>query len=297
LFKPSTGFEDQTGHQPRKHSQIGKAAKIAVFSTLCDFTDDLAGRPSESLPWDDNILELTEAEGENRTGTHDKRSSVMVLIPVPVFWQHYTATAHGSGVKMVPCENCSTEYVYILQREVSGTSSGLFPLGGQGTADRAKAAADDTLKDILENDFDPVPCPVCGHYQRYMFPKMVESKGLGLLIIRLILLASGCFVALGSVRYTIAYVQNPNEESPTPLVVAWSIALLLGLISLGLSLRESYRFRNFDPNRQDQQTRIALGRNRAITWAEFEKVRMDQMQQPNQVVQNNGVFSKEKPCH
>jgi hypothetical protein len=33
------------------------------------------------------------------------------MIPIPIFAKHYTATMRGSVLKVVPCENCSTEYV------------------------------------------------------------------------------------------------------------------------------------------------------------------------------------------
>ena len=36
------------------------------------------------------------------------------------------------------------------------------------------------------------------------------------------------------------------------------------------------RIRDFDPNAEDQQTRIAVGRSRALTRAEFEKARREQ---------------------
>ena len=31
------------------------------------------------------------------------------MLPIPVFWTHYTATMSGQALKLVPCENCSTE--------------------------------------------------------------------------------------------------------------------------------------------------------------------------------------------
>jgi hypothetical protein len=59
------------------------------------------------------------------------------------------------------------------------------------------------------------------------------------------------------------------------MVAAWSASLLLCLIGLGLSAVNKYRVRRFDPNLEDQQARIAIGRSRAITRAEFEKARQE----------------------
>src|SRR5207248_7427585 len=97
------------------------------------------------------------------------------MIPVPVFWMQYTATAQGRRLKFVPCENCSTEYVYVLERQAVGTGTSVYMLNSEGAASHAVAAAGDTLDSILENDFDPVPCPCCGHYQRHMFPKLLGN--------------------------------------------------------------------------------------------------------------------------
>src|SRR5262249_57077709 len=111
-------------------------------------------------------------------GSHDVSRGSSLMIPVVVFWTKYTATLHGQTLKLVPCENCSTEYVYVLEREGSGYGTSLYMLNDEGALGHAKSAAEDTLQSYLENDFDPVPCPTCGHYQRYMFPKMLETKSL-----------------------------------------------------------------------------------------------------------------------
>jgi hypothetical protein len=79
------------------------------------------------------------------------------MVPIPVFWTKYTATMQGRALKVVPCENCSTEYVYILEREASGVGTSVYMLNNKGAAGHAQSAASDTLKEILENDFDPVP--------------------------------------------------------------------------------------------------------------------------------------------
>src|SRR5262245_47586315 len=90
-----------------------------------------------------------------------------LMIPFPVFWAQYTAKVHGWCLKNVPCENCSTEYVYMIDREATGAGTSMYMLNNEGAAGHATSAASETLASVLENDFDPVPCPACGHYQRY----------------------------------------------------------------------------------------------------------------------------------
>jgi len=197
------------------------------------------------------------------------------MVPIPVFWTKYTATVRARNLKVVPCENCSTEYLYILEREGSGIGTSVYALNDAGAADHAKAAADDTLQSVLENDFDPVPCPVCGHYQRYMFPKLMETKGMGVLAVKVMLIVGGCLAALGALGCTLGYFQQPSDQSFRSMAISWSILLALGLMGLGLSLLTKYQIHRFNPNLRDQQERIAIGRSRAVTRAEFEKAQQE----------------------
>jgi hypothetical protein len=194
------------------------------------------------------------------------------MIPIPVFWTEYTATMQGRTLKVVPCENCSTEYVYILEREASGVGTSVYMLNSEGAAAHAQSAAGDTLKEFLDNDFDPVPCPVCGHYQRYMFPKLRETKGMGIVVITIALLLIGAIAAVGSLKCSLGYLQHPSEADFRSMITAWSVLLVVCFIGLVLSILNKRKIRRFDPNVADQQARIAIGRSRAVTRAEFEKM-------------------------
>lgn len=197
------------------------------------------------------------------------------MVPIPVFWTEHTATRKGRAVKVVPCENCSTEYVYILEREASGVGTSVYALNDEGAASHAQSAAGDTLKEVLKNDFDPVPCPVCGHYQRYMFPKLRETKGMGVVVLTIALLMVGAIAALGTVKCTLDYLQERGEADFRNMITAGSVLLVVCLVGLGLSILNNRQIRRFDPNVSDQQARIAIGRSRAITRAEFEKMQQE----------------------
>jgi hypothetical protein len=192
------------------------------------------------------------------------------MIPVVVFWTEYTATKKGSILKTVPCENCSTEYLYVLKREGVGAGTSVYGMNA-GAASDATSAADETLKSLLENDFDPVPCPVCGHYQRYMFPKLMRTNGLWLPAITLVLLLIGCLEGINALFSSGAYLLDRTEPAMGKMLTAWGILLVVGLIGLGVWRFKQWKIRSFDPNRGDQQERIARGRSRAITRAEFDK--------------------------
>jgi hypothetical protein len=144
------------------------------------------------------------------------------MVPIPVFWTEYTATMHGRVLKLVPCENCATEYVYVLEREGSGVGTSVYLLNDEGAQGHAASAAGDTLQSYLENGFDPVPCPACGHYQRYMFPKLLETKSLWGPAIMLVVLLLGCLDAVSALYWSVAYLQHPNDHALGRMVLTWS---------------------------------------------------------------------------
>src|SRR3954467_7751703 len=82
-----------------------------------------------------------------------------LVIPIVIIWTEYTATVNGRVLKLVPCENCATEYVYVLERESSGTAICLYSVLGEDWENRLVSGAEEPLRQYLANDFDPVPCP------------------------------------------------------------------------------------------------------------------------------------------
>ncbi len=65
------------------------------------------------------------------------------MIPVVVFWTKYTATLNGQFLKLVPCENCATEYVYVLEREGTGVGTSVYALNDDGARDHAVLTSDE----------------------------------------------------------------------------------------------------------------------------------------------------------
>jgi len=105
-----------------------------------------------------------------------------------------------------------------------------------------------------------------------MFPKLMETKGMGGVIIKLLLIMIGSVAALIGADYTLSYFQRSNERDFKNMIVAWSVVALMCLIGLGLSIVHKARIRRFDPNLlSDQASRIAIGQSRAVSRAEFER--------------------------
>jgi hypothetical protein len=193
------------------------------------------------------------------------------VIPVVVFWTNYTATVRGRVLKLVQCENCPTEYVYVLDREGVGVGTSVYGLYAEAAADNAESGAQDALGQYLANDFDPIPCPTCGHYQTFMFPKLIENRSPWAPLAVAATLVVGVLSLVGVMYWGVNYLERPSNYALTRLGMAASILVVAGLTEAGMSAAERNRVRRFDPNaEEDQPTRVAKGRSRAMTRADFE---------------------------
>lgn len=206
------------------------------------------------------------------------------MIPIVVYWRNYTTIVNGRILKLVPCENCATEYVYVLEREGRGFGTSVYALNNEGARDHSMSAADETLREYLANDFDPVPCPVCGHYQRYMFPKLNEMKSLWGPFAKVVLLVIGCLDAVSAMYWSVAYLQQASDHALGRMIATWTLLAVLSVIGIGLAVVERSKARRFNPNAEDQQARISRGRNRALTRAEFEAAQQRQGEAPGQAL-------------
>lgn len=189
---------------------------------------------------------------------------------IPIVWTEYTATVNGRVLKLVPCEGCATEYVYMLERESSGTEVCLYSVLGEDGEKRLVSGVEDTLHQYLANDFDPIPCPACGHYQRYMFPKLFKTGCLWGVVAPVAVFVAGGVSAISTLLGAIDYLSQPGDQALWRLAGSCAALVVVGLIGTGLWAAQRAKVRNFDPNTEDQQIRIARGRKRAVTKAEFE---------------------------
>ena len=203
----------------------------------------------------------------NKSANTDARPP---MIPIVVVWTNYTSTVQGRVVKLVPCENCSTEYVYVLEREGTGVGTSFYLMNEEGAESHAVSSAKDTLQQYLANDFDPVPCPVCGHYQKYMFPKLLETTSLWGVGAMVAVVLVGLFSFVGTLFWGMNYLQQPNDYALGRLGATGSVLAVVGLIGAGLLAAQRAQVRRFNPNAEDQENRIAKGKSRAVTRADFE---------------------------
>lgn len=189
---------------------------------------------------------------------------------IPVYATHYTATMQGRVFKFVPCENCQTEYVYVLEREGFGGGTSMYMLNETGAKHDAVAGAEESLRECLANDFDPVPCPACGHYQKYMFPKLLETRSVWGTLATLAVVLAGCVSAVSAAFWGIEYLQLPTDLALWRLAAACAVLAVAGLAGSAIWALKQARVRRFNPIKEDQQSRIAKGKSRAVTRAQFD---------------------------
>lgn len=83
----------------------------------------------------------------------------------------------GQRVKDVQCEKCQTQFAYVLQRDATGSATGIiFSQRNVNATRRASVAAERMLDKELSRKEDLVPCPVCGWVNEDMIRKYRKEK-------------------------------------------------------------------------------------------------------------------------
>jgi hypothetical protein len=184
--------------------------------------------------------------------------------------QNEVVSVQGSTLKTVKCSSCSTEFVYCMRRSATGSAMTVFWTDLEGTRKEAAKDAKRYLAGALDREFDAVPCPACGHYQDYMIPKLRALQmhwARPLAITTLIL--SVCMIPM-ALMFWADYMQRPSEASLFGAIAMSLLSGSLGLTGVSALTRRYLRLRLFDPNAGDSAERIAIGRRRALTKAQFE---------------------------
>ena len=166
---------------------------------------------------------------------------------IPIVWKSYRAEMTGVVLKTVQCTNCSTDYVYQMERTATGGGTSLYMLDNQGASNRASSSAKSNLESALERGFDAVPCPSCGWYQDYMIPKLRRGKWPWLTPVNVGLGIVGAIVFFTSIVMTANYFDH-RDEFLVGVVIGWTVFGSLWCIGIGLALAKYFKFRRFDPN-------------------------------------------------
>jgi len=164
--------------------------------------------------------------------------------------QDVESTQMGTTRKIVNCELCGKDYSYSLSRTAKGHATNF--LFGQAGHAAASVRAQASLARVLEKAGDPVPCPICGWYQKDM---VLRARTLryrwmnrtGLVLFPLsILLAVGAFIAWGM-------EEKAGVTVPFFTFLLLTMAGLAGILAPGLPLLKYCLSCNYDPNSAPQQ--------------------------------------------
>src|SRR5688572_4805428 len=177
-----------------------------------------------------------------------------IPIPIPIGAKH-VATVQGAVWKFVSCAHCQQRYAYLLELEATGEDHDLLFLDGEGSAQRARAQAEQNLAQKSRNVVLPVPCPNCGFYQEDMARMLKDEVSINSLQI------AGAVIALLSL---------------VPLAIGipyiWVITLVLAVTGLALLAWGYVLAFRFDPNSGDPEPRKALGRGHAVWGEQLEEL-------------------------
>jgi predicted RNA-binding Zn-ribbon protein involved in translation (DUF1610 family) len=192
----------------------------------------------------------------------------------------YQATARGSALKQVICEECGFEYFYVVQRVATGHGTSPLMLFNAGAADQAEAQAAAELNASLGRAVEFVPCPKCGRFQGNMVRKAQRLRNRWMVIVGLTLT-----ITVGIVGGLLAFANYKNAEkgwnfAPSPLFeICVGLTFALGVAML---IAKPIISKRFDPNTQDVEERRQLGQSRSLTRADLERM--------NEEVDHRGRF-------
>src|SRR5262245_24379690 len=100
-----------------------------------------------------------------------------IPIPIPIGTVR-VAAIQGAVWKFVTCTHCQQRYAYLLELVATGEDHDLFFLDKAGSAERARAKAEENLLQKSRNVVLPVPCPHCGSYQDDMSRLLKEKESI-----------------------------------------------------------------------------------------------------------------------
>jgi hypothetical protein len=178
----------------------------------------------------------------------------------------YTTTVTGRAPKVVRCEKCALEFVYLLEVTTSGTGFSPLFLVNSVAESHAQTEAEQKLLDALNSDCAVVPCMACGHIQGYMIPRARAD-----LHAWMGKAAWPSFVVSTVLALQGAYAWN-YEWSEALATISLVSAALLGLAAIILPILRRILARDHDPNLAPVEERKRTGQDLSVTKAEYLKM-------------------------
>jgi hypothetical protein len=212
----------------------------------------------------------------------------MVPIWIP-YALDYAAILKGHAPKLVRCEKCQFEYVYLLSRRAKGEATSFLFLDNKGARERAQSRAADRLSQKLEQSCDPVPCPECGWLQAEMIARARHLRYSWMGMTARVLCPIAALFVFVVILITANLQESRSRDAREFLIAAWSVSALLAAAAIGISVLAWQLPKRLDPNAEDLEIRkqrgksLALGKEEYLKQlAQFEDEKTGKPKDPNQ---------------
>lgn len=196
----------------------------------------------------------------------------MAIIPIIVPCKQTFATASGSVVREVTCENCGHEYVYLLERTESPTELHSLFDNTKKALQETRKRAKRLLEYALANDTDLVSCPKCGWYQADMVSIMRRSR-------------LEHYVGLGFASLTVCFFLYILLLCLFPYERQWLALFITLLVFVSVLYACIFYYWRFNPNQVSPSDREQRREeSRGLSRTEFEEIVRQQAQTESEEV-------------
>lgn len=198
----------------------------------------------------------------------------MIPIPIPIpLGKSFHVSVTGRAPKLVQCEKCGQEYVYLLEASTVGQDTSVLFTDDAGAQQRAESRALAGLRSALDTECAVVPCITCGHVQQHMVPQARKMHRKWMKTAAIYSFGLGGFLFLPAMVVTLlANGPGGTEGNWTASVVLWICATCLLACSAGLPLVRRFLVRGYDPNALPVEFRKQWGESSAVSKEEFMRM-------------------------
>ena len=193
----------------------------------------------------------------------------------------YFTYMEGSVPKVVKCDECGRQYVYLFHARSTGVAESPYNLNEDGAQQSSREQATFTLSHELEHGISVVPCPNCGRIQKHMFPLVAQSKygWLGGIVLTFGVIAGLAFLA--AIMATSKIGGKPSSDALIGVLVCWGVFAVFALAAFVVQRRKKALCAKFDPNDEPVEKRLKRGQELAISLEEFERQMKEQPRKPS----------------
>lgn len=186
----------------------------------------------------------------------------------------HLVTLTGRVPRLVRCESCAYEYVYIYEVKASGQGSGSLLLDDGGAETRANESAHFILHSEMEHGCAVVPCAQCGRVQEHMIPTARATHRWWMFSAGVSALLLSPLAAMGTCA-----LQKPIDGDGLPLhiMLLWTCVAILLVAGLVLPNLRLFLAERYDPNTLPVDLRKAQGTELSVSKDDYVKM----MQRPS----------------